>query len=268
VLQRLIRDRPGWSAQARHDELARRWRRRFFGRRLTALVWTAVVLLTLFVARLHASRHVELLAGMALGMTIVTVTLFPSLLRPGWIGNWQQGAWGEEMTASELKRLRRKGWLVRHDLRWGEKGNHDHLLVGDSVYVLNTKNFRDCRVTVEGDALRVSRLDDENDGYLSDGCIPQVEREARGLKSELSRLADTSVHVYPVIVVWGEFPPERAVVGDVTVVHGAALVNWIEGRQADLLNADRRDRVVAAAAQLPAATEVRWRDVVRRPFAL
>lgn len=268
MLQRLIRDRPGWSAQARHDELARRWRRRFFGRRLIALVWTAVILLTFFVVRLDASKRVELFAGMGLGMVVVAVAVFPALLRPTWISNWERGAWGEEMTAAELKRLKRKGWLIRHDLRWGEWGNHDHVVVGDSVYVLNSKYRRDSQVTVEGNALRVTRLDDPDTSYLEDRAVAAVAGEARSLKNELSRLADTTVHVNAVIVVWGEFPIETAWIGDVAVVRGDRLVEWIENRPADLRSPQRRERILSATQQVPRAAQVRWRDLARRAFAL
>lgn len=239
-----------------------------FGKRLTALVWAALALATVGVAELHASRPVEVFAGLALGMAIVATWMFPSALRPGWITNWERGAWGEQMTASEVNPLRRRGWLVRHDLRWGARGNHDHLLVGPSVYVLNSKYLRDSRITIEGESLRVTRLDNEADSYLADRCVPSAEREARHLKHELTKLADTPVHVYPVIVVWGDFPAGDGWVGDVAGVHGKRLLDWLDGRKTDLLSSERRERVAAAARTLPTASVVGWRDLVRRAFVL
>src|SRR6476619_1554091 len=35
---------------------------------------------------------------------------------PGWIENWQVGAWGEEFTAKALRALEDDGWVVMHDL--------------------------------------------------------------------------------------------------------------------------------------------------------
>jgi hypothetical protein len=32
---------------------------------------------------------------------------------PGWIENWQQGAWGEQVAAKSLRSLERDGWVVR-----------------------------------------------------------------------------------------------------------------------------------------------------------
>jgi nuclease-like protein len=157
------------------------------------------------------------------------------------------------VTASELKRLKRCGWVVRHDIQWGERGNHDHLVVGGSVFVLNSKNLHESAVTVEGTALRIVRVDAPEQSYLADRWVAQVEREARSLKFELSRRARTPVHVYPVIVVWGDYRARQEWVGEVSIVRGDAVVDWIESRPIDLVSPERRACVADAARALPAA---------------
>jgi hypothetical protein len=60
---------------------------------------------------------------------------------PHQVFKWQLGAWGEQKTASELKRLRHDGWVIRHDVVWGERANHDHVVAGPAVCLLNSKTL-------------------------------------------------------------------------------------------------------------------------------
>jgi hypothetical protein len=132
---------------------------------------------------LHLSSRWALFAGVMLGMLVMGVRALPDMLMPGHIFNWQLGAWGEQMTASELAKLSRKDWLVRHDLVWGTNGaNHDHVVAGAAVFVLNSKYLKDSRIEIEGENLRVQRLDDEDDSYLADRWVPIAGAEARTLK--------------------------------------------------------------------------------------
>lgn len=183
---------------------------------------------------------------------------------PGFISNWQLGAWGEQMTASELAKLPSDMWLVRHDLRWGANGaNHDHVVAGRGVYVLNTKNVRDSRVEIEGRHLRLSRLDDPRRGYLAERWVSAAAEEANSLRCELGRALDGfQPHVYPVIVLWGEFDSEPRWISDVTVdngytfdvfiLNGNSLTDWLNSQPADL-NVEQRRTVSDYVRSMPRA---------------
>ena len=172
---------------------------------------------------------------------------------PRHILSWQLGAWGEQMTAKELKALERDGWAVRHDLKWGERGNHDHVVAGAAIYVLNSKNLKDSEISIEAQAIRVTRIEDPNDGYLDDRLCPSVQREAQSLKVQLDRALRFPVYVYPVIVLWGSFAAEQQYVGEVSVVRGDKLVEWVRSRPSDLHDADKQREVADAVRDLPRA---------------
>ncbi len=211
-----------------------------------------MVLLIFLLSGLHLSSRWALFAGTIFGMLVMGVRMLPDALMPGYIFNWQLGAWGEQMTASELASLPRKEWVVRHDLRWG-RGNHDHVLAGPAVYVLNTKNVKDSRVEIEGRALRVRRLDDPDDSYLADRWVPSAAVEAKAMKRELERALRFPVTVYPVIVLWGEFTREPRWIGDVFILHGRTVAEWIKARPADLLKSENREAVLDYVRSMPRA---------------
>lgn len=238
------RDRPGRSASRRHTRVATAWRRRRFGRWAPYYAALVVVVLLLVLPGLHLSSRWALFAGVMLGIVVMGIRALPDMLMPGHIFNWQLGAWGEQMTATELAKLPRKEWVVRHDLRWGPRGaNHDHVVAGPAVYVLNSKYLKDSRIEIEGEHLRVQRLDDPDDGYLADRWVPSADREANSLKWELRKALGFGIEVYPVIVLWGDFDPEPRWIGDVFILHGQSVADWIESRPADLLKADKRQAV-------------------------
>jgi len=202
------------------------------------------VVLLLGLPGLHLSSRWALFAGVMLGMLVMGIRALPDMLMPGHIFNWQLGAWGEQMTASELAKLPRKKWVVRHDLVWGTNGaNHDHVVAGAAVYVLNTKYVKDSHIEIEGANLRVQRIDDPDNSYLADQWVPKAGREANSLKWELEKAVGFPVAVYPVIVLWGDFDLEPCWIGDVFILHGKSVADWIESRPADLLKADKRRAV-------------------------
>jgi hypothetical protein len=253
VFDGLLSDRAGHSAQRRYGELSKRWRRRFFGRRATVYARIIIGLLLVLLVTRHPSEGWAVGGGIFIGACLAAIELVPEVFVPSHIFNWQLGAWGEQNTASELKRLKRSGWTVRHDVHCGARGNHDHVVANGSVFVLNSKNVKDSRVTIEEHGLRVERLDDPGNSYLADRWLPQVAKEAWSLKIELGSAVDFPVHVYPVIVVWGGFEVGSDHVNDVAVVQGDQIAAWLEARPADLLTAEKRARVAAAVRALPAA---------------
>jgi nuclease-like protein len=248
------RDRPGRSASRHHTRVARAWRRRRFGRRAPYYAFLVIVLLLFLLSGLHLSSRWALFAGTACGMLVTAVRMLPDALMPGHIFNWQLGAWGEEMTATELAKLPRKDWIVRHDLRWGTRGaNHDHVVAGPAVYVLNSKYLKDSRVQIEGSNLRVQRLDDPDDSYLADRWVPIAGAAANSLKRELRAAVGFGVEVYPVIVLWGEFDSEPRWIGDVFLLQGLSVADWIASRPADLLRPEKRQAVADYVRSLPRA---------------
>ncbi len=223
-----------------------------FGRRFAFYFWTIYCLALILVTTQHPGARASLFAGFAFGAVLASWVLMPDALMPAHISSWQRGSWGEQMTQSELKRLKREGWTIRHDVCWGERGNHDHVVSAGAAFVLNSKNVKDSRVSVEGDALRVTHLDGD-DGYLADRWLPTIEGEARSLKRELERRLDFPVHVYPVVVIWGQFEAEQQYVGDVSIVRGDKLVDWLRSRPVDLPSPEKRAAVTRAVRELPRA---------------
>ena len=261
------RNRPGRSAEKQFTSLRRAWRRRRIGRKFT--VYFAVVYTLLFVLAKasHPGGDVALYIGFALGAIAGTWWLLPELLMPAQILRWQQGAWGEQKTASELDRFDRTQWAVRHDVAWGKTANHDHVVAGRSAYVLNTKNVPDSTVAIEANALRVSLIDSPEASYLADRWVPGVQREAEALKKTLEKEVGFPVWVNPVIVIWGMFPKAEVMwMGDVAVVHGLHVVDWIAARPTDLPNPKKQAQVMRAVMSLPSATRNRAKEPAEASF--
>lgn len=194
----------------------------------------------------------SIILGSWIGAAATTWLLLPDALMPGWIANWQRGSWGEENTASELKRLRKSGWTIRHDLAsLHGRGNIDHLVVGSAAYVLDSKNLNDSTIEPDGNVLRVSRIDDPDDGYVWNRFA--VARQARELERDIQEKLGFRIQVQPIVVIWGALEPREVWIGDVAVVEGTRLVEWIEQRPVNLLRADKRRLVAAWAEQLPHA---------------
>jgi hypothetical protein len=115
--------------------------------RLPFLFRTLFVVSFILFVQVHLGRGWSLVAGILCGGVFVGWMLFPQLFMPRQIFRYQMGAWGEQKTASELKRLGKQGWVVRHDAAWGERGNHDHVVAGPAVFLINSKNTPDSTVT-------------------------------------------------------------------------------------------------------------------------
>ena len=244
------RNTAGRSAARKHKQLMKAWRERVLGRRTGLLVWSALLLAGLLLQHVHLDETWALVAGGWLGGAAVAWVLLPETIAPGWIGNWQRGAWGEENTAVELRQLERGGWTVRHDIassngRW----NRDHVVAGPAVYVLDTKNLGDRIVTVEGTKLRATAIEDPDTSYLIDRfpVVAQAHELARKAHGDLG----FRVKVYPVIVVWGHFDEQQAWLGEIAVVHGNRVADWLAERPVDLLRSDKRQAVSNWVATLP-----------------
>lgn len=252
VIEAIQRGRPGRSATRKYRAYSRAWRRRVFGRRASAYFWTIYFLLAVGVAEWHPRGYVTLWVGVLLGGAGAMWILLPDALGPPGIISWQLGAWGEQNTASELRPLQREGWTIAHDVRWTDRANHDHVVAGPAVYVLNSKNAKNSRVEVDGGVIRLTQID-TGDSYVAEKWLPLIEAEARAVKRAVDDAAGFPVAVYPVLVVWGACERTQEYIGDVALVEGDVVAEFLRGRPVDLLSREKRDAVAVAVRTLPRA---------------
>lgn len=208
------------------------WRRR--ARRRLLAFNAAFALVVVLPITLYGAHHVHWrwFAGVVAGgwlSTLIGLREFP----PGHIERWQEGAWGEEWTAKELRPLSHEGWTVLHDRRDGPNGraNLDHVLVGPGgVFLLDSKRWHGVTTVEDG----VPTLRRHEDPDLPGSLFESLPRKARGAAVRLSGtlMAETRVKawVQPVVVIWGEFP-ERVVERDgVAYIHGDEVRRWLRER--------------------------------------
>lgn len=180
-----------------------------------------------YVALFIASRqHLwNFFGGMFAGALIA---IFVALIGspPGWIANYQLGAWGESRTARTLMPLLEDGWFVVHDIsRW--ISNLDHVLVGPGgIFVLDTKNYQGT-VTVERGQLSISHGDGAPSTYFGDTLARRSRAQGAALHDILARRNQRGLWVSAVVVFWADFPQQRVDGDRVTYVHGDALVSWL-----------------------------------------
>jgi hypothetical protein len=242
----------GRSAAQRYKRLKKAWRHRVLGPRTGVLVFSVLLLLFLLIQHVRLSELWAMVIGSWFGALVAAWVLLPDVMMPGWIGKWQEGAWGEENTASELRRLKRRGWTVRHDVTSGDgPWNRDHIVAGGSVFLIDTKNLSDSTTTKEGKTLRVTHIEDPDVNYVVDSF--PVRRQAYWLEREFEEKLGFPVAVQPVLAIWGRFPAEETWIGDMAVVHAARVADWIEARPANLLREDKRRLVSACVKRLPSA---------------
>lgn len=225
----------GRSAQREYRPLRKAWEKRVFGRVLTWF-WPALVVLVLASAfLLQPARTPAMVTLLVAGFAWVALR---DACTPDHIQRWQRGAWGERAVAKRLRPLEREGWVVRHDLRVG-RGNRDHVVVGNGVYLLDTKFLPHDAVTVEVDALRVRRVDQPRDSYVLDRLPRWMRGAAKSLSSEIREATGERVFVQPVVVVHGGLDPAVQEAGGVVYVESDALADWLR-RRADRLDQRRR----------------------------
>jgi hypothetical protein len=233
--------------------LNRAWKRRVLGRRSSLYFWLIYALLLFGALLLHPGRQWSLATGGVFGGLAMAWLLLPDTLRPAHISWWQLGAWGEQMTASELRSLPSEVWAVAHDVKRGAHANFDHVVGGPSVYLINSKNVRGGRVSIDGKGVRVTQLDNPQKSYRPESWIPGALSEGRALARELERTMVFPVHVYPVVAVWGAFPDEKVYVDDVLLIRGDLLVAHLSARPIDVWDPAKRDIVRRTIAGLKRA---------------
>ncbi|MFC5175631.1 nuclease-related domain-containing protein [Nocardioides taihuensis] len=234
---------PGDSAQEKYDELLRSWRRR----NRKPFVVVALVCGAILVASFGAARIWPPLAWCfgVFGGAALAFWLLARLTPPGWIENWQSGAWGEQATARALRELENEGWIVLHDLPMG-RGNVDHIvIVPAGVYLLDSKRLGGV-VSVDDQGVTVRRLDDPALTYRQAGDA-HLLRLARQTHQQILSASRIRTWVTPVMVIWADFPQDVAE-GRCTYVHGDQLVSWLRSRPAAI--APTRVRQVADAVRM------------------
>ena len=232
----------GASSRDKYEELSRRWRRT--NRRLFIVIGAicaAIIVASLVVAE----RWPEYgwLAGF-FGGGAAAFFMAAWLSPPGWIENWQSGAFGEEATAKALLPLEREGWVVLHDLP-AEHGNVDHVVIGPpGVFLLDSKRLSGT-VRIDEDGLAtVDRAGDSSLSYRHPGArhLLSLARETHSRVLARSRIR---LWVAPVMVIWADFPQRVVDENQCVYVHGDELVSWLRGREQRI--APRRMQTIVEA---------------------
>jgi hypothetical protein len=218
----------GASSRHKYRELSRRWRRINRGLFIAVGTFCAAIVLASLVVSEKWTEHAWL-AGF-FGGAAVAFFMIMWISPPGWIGNWQSGAWGEEATAKALRGLEREGWIVLHDLP-AQRGNVDHIVIGPpGVFLLDSKRLSGTVTVDEDGSVTVHRADDPSLSYRHPGG-----RHLLALASEThARIRESSrirLWVTPVMVVWADLPQRVVNDGRCAYVHGDELVTWLRGRE-------------------------------------
>jgi Nuclease-related domain len=235
----------GGSAERMYRSRYRHWRNRT---RLVALLATLPVLLLMVAFSLVWPSHRSLYLGFGVGAAAALVLAF-GLAAPEHIDRWRRGAEAEKRTAGELARLVRKGWTVVHDLATPNRGNIDHVAVAPSgeVFLLDTKAPGGL-ISVEQGVLRVTWLEDPDDGYDRD-LTPRMKAAAATLSGELSAKLGHRPWVTPVVVIWGRWAGKPHVHDGVAWVHGDVLADRLSDHAGEE-NSQLHGRVARALAAL------------------
>lgn len=255
----------GRGAHAKYREASGRWRKRVFRRpRLILAVLAGATWLAWVLA---GQSRWPLALGFLFGALL---TGYIAILEspPAHIENWRTGSEGERRTARALAPLRRRGFVLLHDLsdrhtnEHDRRGNIDHVVVcSGGVFLLDSK-YLGGEVSIDGDNVHVQRRDDDDASY----DLPRLARAMRGRAIRLQEdiVAQTGVpFVQPVVVFWNPF--EAGVVTGETVVfvHGERLGSWLEGQRAKM-TPDAVALVADAIAAVRPPARRGWRSQLPR----
>ncbi|MCA0252002.1 MAG: NERD domain-containing protein [Actinobacteria bacterium] len=232
--------RPGASAQQLHKSLRKDWLRR--NRRLFGILAGILILIATAANAAFFLLGQPWMGGFFSG-AVLTFWVLARASPPGWIENWQLGAWGEQKTAKELSHLP-DSWVVLHDVKTGRGGNIDHLAIGPGgVFVFDSKRWSGT-VEVRGDEVRIVRWKGgPSNPWTGASHVAALARETHSRVLSKTRIRQ---RVHPVVVIWGDFPQGSA--GDrCRFVAGEQLVHWLAEQPLEI--ADHRVHQIAIAVR-------------------
>ncbi|WP_298461511.1 nuclease-related domain-containing protein [uncultured Cellulomonas sp.] len=147
------------------------------------------------------------------------------------IASWQEGAYGEEETAKQLRALERDGWVVLHDLANGS-ANFDHVVLGPSgVYCLNSK-WSGYRLEETSEGRLIGRHEYDPDLYRDvESVIRKARGEAAALSGQVAARCGQKVWVQPVVVWWGDVANGGKHIDGVGVVQGRHLADRLRAQR-------------------------------------
>jgi Nuclease-related domain len=222
----------GRGASVKYRHVSGRWRRRVLRRtRLIAVVLLAPALLVpILEHRVQWLWAAGIFLGGLIGGYIARLDS-----PPAYIENWRTGLEGERRTARALAPLRRRGFVLLHDLpdrAGGERtGNIDHVVISPAgVFLLDSKLLGG-DASILGETVHVQMRDDDKESY-------ELRRLARGMRGRAVRLqedilAATGVRfVTPVVVFWNRFDAGVLEAENVVFLHGSHLASWLEAQPA------------------------------------
>ena len=236
----------GRGAREKYREVHDRWQKRVFRR--PRLIYVVLATPILVVAVLERHNLLLLGFGVFLGMLLgAYVALLES--PPGRIENWRTGFEGERRTARALAPLRRRGYVLLHDLpdrRTGQqnhKGNIDHVVISTAgVFLLDSK-WLGGEASIDGDTVHVQMRDDDEDSYDLSKLACGMRGCAVRLREDIAQQTDVR-WVQPVVVFWNRFEARQVTSENVVFVHGEHLVDWL-GEQSPQMTADKVARVAS-----------------------
>jgi hypothetical protein len=248
LVRSLLKPQAGRYAQQRYRAGLKRWRSRV----VRPLRWAFLLVggILLAAEMIWHESLVDWYLGLAMGGLIgIWVALADS--PPAHIENWLRGAEGERKTERALSRLRRAGWTFAHPVET-DAVNRDHVAGGRvGVFLLETKRPGG-EVTVEGDVVRVQRLDNPDLSYDMSRLGSRLRHEAMKLSAELQADTGRRTWVQAVVVVWAPFPQRVVESNRIVYVRGDELASWLASRD-HTLTAGRCEQIGAVISRVPAA---------------
>jgi hypothetical protein len=249
----------GRGARDKYNQASDRWRKRVL-RRLR-LVFAGLGVALVVAARLDHHSFSSWALGLVLG-ALMALYMAVRASPPSYIENWRTGSDGERQTARALAPLRRRGYVLLHDLpdrRTGaqsRKGNIDHVVVSTAgVFLLDSKCLGG-EVSIDGDAVYVQRLDDDEESYELPHLASAMRGRAVRLKEDIEK--QTGIRsVQAVVVFWSPFAAEPVNGGRVVFMSGERLAGWLQ-EQTPTMTQDMVSRVAAAIVHIRPPEHQTW----------
>lgn len=200
-----------------------------------------VVAVTFFILTLLMPHWTREFVGAGIAAAIAIVVYGFSL---GGGQTFRDGAFGERLTASAIRPLRKKGWRVAHNIPL-ESGDVDHGLIGPGGAIAVESKFTNAHLRIsEGRILEIKWS-----GYTRRVSWPisAALRSARRLRLiALAAPGGIRIRVTPVVVLWGprveRVDGGAAWIDGVLVAVGHQASEWIHLLKSEALSSDSADR--------------------------